>query len=54
MGDPNETHDFICDRCEFVSHGWGTEVERDARGEQHHAEHDTDEPMQELADFRKD
>jgi hypothetical protein len=52
---PDSTHDYECPEpnCEFISAGWGTKKARDERGRQHKAEHETREPMQELADFER-
>lgn len=47
-------YDFNCEvpDCGFQSSGWDTEKLRDRRAAQHLEEHDTQEPMQELHDFR--
>lgn len=47
-------HDFVCSECGFTSSGWPTKTARDQRGRQHKAEHESGEPMPELAEFRKD
>ncbi len=47
-------YSFECP-CGFVSDGWEVKADMTARKGQHAAEHDTAEPMTELADFtRKD
>lgn len=48
-----EKFDFVCEvpRCGFVSYGWTTKEQADARAEQHKNEHDTGEPMVELIEF---
>ena len=45
-------HDFTCALCGFVSAGWPSKAQAQARGEQHAAEHETGEPMPELSAFR--
>lgn len=48
-------HDFTCKEpgCEFTSTAWPSKAARDARGRQHRTEHETGEPMPELADNQK-
>lgn len=46
--------DYECPACEFVSTGWATKKLAAERGEQHEAEHETGEPMQEMVDFMTD
>lgn len=43
-------HDYTCDRCDFTSEGWPTQKAARDRGKQHTAEHDSGEPMPELAE----
>lgn len=45
--------DFVCTepRCSFISIGWDTERLATVRGDEHQAEHETEEPMRELAEF---
>jgi hypothetical protein len=50
---PDSTHDFECPDCGWLSRGWATKKARDERGRQHKAEHETGEPMSELADFER-
>jgi hypothetical protein len=45
-----ETHGFECNDCGFTSDGWPTKKARDARMRQHRAEHETGDPMPELAE----
>lgn len=40
--------------CGFVSAGWSKKADATARETQHQAEHDTAEPMTELADFTRE
>jgi hypothetical protein len=53
-------HDFTCDieergaECGFTSTGWPTKADRDARAKQHKAEHESGQPMPELADFTRE
>ena len=53
-------YDFECkelvgaEPCGFKSSGWDTKKLRDKRAKQHLEEHETGEPMQELADFRSE
>jgi hypothetical protein len=53
-------HDFTCDtvergaECGFTSTGWPTKADRDARAAQHKAEHESGQPMPELADFTRE
>lgn len=49
-----KSYDFECKKCEFKSSGWTSATLRDRRAVQHMEEHETGEPMQELADFRND
>jgi hypothetical protein len=44
-----KSHDYECPECEFISTGWPTKKAATARGRQHKAEHETGEPMPELA-----
>lgn len=48
--------DFNCEvpGCGFQSTDWPTPELRDTRAAQHLDEHETEEPMQELHDFRVD
>lgn len=48
--------DYECpvEGCGFVSRGWPSKSAAAERGRQHKAEHETGEPMPELADFRRD
>jgi hypothetical protein len=56
------TYDVVCedvnersgDPCGFTSTGWPTKADRDARAAQHKAEHETGDPMPELADFTRE
>ncbi len=48
------TYGFVCS-CGFRSQGWSVKADATAHKSQHATEHDTAEPMLELADFtRKD
>lgn len=42
--------DYVCEDCGFVSSGWPTKKAASERGEQHAAEHESGEPMPELAE----
>lgn len=44
-------YDVECE-CGWVSAGWDRKKDADARRAQHHEEHETNEPMPELAVFR--
>lgn len=43
--------EYICPRCGFITNGWDTQEQADARGEQHINEHETGELMQDLLSF---
>lgn len=45
--------DYECRECGFTSTGWDTKKASTARGKQHQAEHESGEPMPELADFEE-
>lgn len=51
--DAADKFDFECDvdRCGFTSRGWHTAEAAEARGTEHHNEHETGEPMTELVEF---
>jgi hypothetical protein len=51
--DNDDDNGFACE-CGFVSAGHSTKRSRDARLAQHRQEHETGEPMPELAVFRGD
>lgn len=42
---------YTCPRCGWTSRGWGSEELAAKRGQQHQEEHETLEPMPELAEF---
>lgn len=56
--DDTGKYDFLCDfpagTCApFLSQGWETEAQAEARGAEHLAEHETGEPMTELVAFQE-
>lgn len=50
-GDRSSGFTYSCPRCPFQSIGWPTAAVAAARGAQHDAEHESGQPMPELADF---
>jgi hypothetical protein len=42
--------DYTCKGCGFTSTGWPTKKAADSRGKQHQTEHETGDPMPELAE----
>lgn len=50
--DDTGTHTFMCE-CGFMSARHETKKSANARGAEHMQEHETGEPMRELADFMR-
>lgn len=50
-GNGDDGYVFTCADCGFESSGWSSKQKATARGAEHKAEHESGEPMRELADF---
>jgi hypothetical protein len=52
--DDNTTHDYVCpeEGCGWTSRGWDTKKAATERGKEHKAEHETGDPMPELAETK--